>query len=174
MGEFSANANVSATTKVLPFLATKGYNPRISFDPMDLSADLTREKITNSTAKLIANRMEEMWEFMQEKMTKLQAKQVVTANCHCKEPPVYKIEDEVFLSTKNIKMERLLKKFNYKNIGLFKIKKLVRSLYQLKLLHTMKIHDVFHFNLLCKAATDPLPGQQNSLPPPTVIDDKER
>ena len=60
MGEFSANANVSAITKVPPFLAIKSYNPRMSFDSIDLSADLTREKIANSTAKLIANRMEEV------------------------------------------------------------------------------------------------------------------
>ena len=71
MREFSANANVSATTKVPPFLATKDYNSRMSFDPMDLSANLTREKIANSTAKSIANRIEEVWEFMQEKMTML-------------------------------------------------------------------------------------------------------
>ena len=74
IGKFSANANVSATTKVPPFLATKGYNPKMSFDPMDLSADLTKEKIANSTVKSIVNHMEKIWEFMREKMIKLQAK----------------------------------------------------------------------------------------------------
>ena len=74
MREFLANANVSITTKVPPFLAIKGYNPRMSFNPVDLLADSTREKIANNTAKSIANYMEEMWEFMQEEMTKLQAK----------------------------------------------------------------------------------------------------
>ena len=74
MGEFSANANVSATTKVPLFLATKGYNPRMSFDPVDLSADSTRERIANSTATSIANHMEEVWDFMQEEITKSQVK----------------------------------------------------------------------------------------------------
>ena len=60
MGEFSANANVSATTKVPPFLATKSYNPRMSFDSVDLSVNSTRERIANSTARLIANRMEKV------------------------------------------------------------------------------------------------------------------
>ena len=67
IGEFSANANVSTITKVPLFLAIKSYNPRMSFDPMDLSANLTREKIANSIAKLIANRIEEVWDFMQKK-----------------------------------------------------------------------------------------------------------
>ena len=82
MGEFSANANISATTKVPLFLVIKDYNPRMSFDPINLSADLTRERIANSTAKSIANCMEKVWDFMQEKMTKLQAKQAVAANCY--------------------------------------------------------------------------------------------
>ena len=66
---------------------------------------------------------------MQEEMTKSQAKQVIAANCYHKEPPVYKIRDEIFLLTKNIRMERPSKKLDYKNIGLFKIKKLVGLLY---------------------------------------------
>ena len=74
MEEFSANANISATTKVPPFLVTKSYNPRISFNPVNLSADSTRERIANSTAISIANYIEEVWDFMQEEMTKLQTK----------------------------------------------------------------------------------------------------
>ena len=106
-------------------------------------------------------------------MTKLQAKQVVATNCHCKKPPVYKVGNKMFLSIKNIRTERLLKKLDDKNIDPFKIKKLVELWYQLELPPIMKIHDIFHPNLLQKAATDPLPGQQNSPLPPTVVNDEE-
>ena len=41
---------------------------------VDLSANLTNQKIANSMARLITNRMKEVWEFMQEEMTKLQVK----------------------------------------------------------------------------------------------------
>ena len=125
IGEFSANANVSATTKVPPFLATKIYNPRMSFDPVDLSADLTRERIANSTTKSIANHIEEVWDFMREEIMKSQAKQMVAANCHRKKSSVYKVGDEVFLLTKNIRTEKPSKKLNDKYIGPFKIKKLI-------------------------------------------------
>ena len=36
MAKFAANANPSATTKILPFQATRGYVSRMSFDPVDL------------------------------------------------------------------------------------------------------------------------------------------
>ena len=174
MEKFSANVNISATTKVLLFLATKGYNPRMSFNLMDLSANLTREKIANSTARLIANHMEEVWDFMQEKIIKLQPKQIIAANCHCKKPPVYKVGDKVFLLTRNIRTERSSKKLDDKNICPFKIKKLIELLYQLELPHTMKIHDVFHANLLWKAANNHLSGQRNSPSLSTVMNNKEK
>ena len=60
MEEFSANVNVLATTKVSPFLVTKSYNPRMRFDLVDLSADSTRERIANSTARSIVNCMKEV------------------------------------------------------------------------------------------------------------------
>ena len=173
IGEFSTNANVSATTKVPLFLAIKGYNPRISFDSINLSANSTREKIANSMARSIANRMEKVWEFMQKEMTKSQAKQAVAANCHQKLLPIYKVEDMVWLSTKNIKTKRPLKKLDHKMIGPYKVKELVGSFYWLELLHTMKIYDVFHPNLLQKAAINPLPGQRNSPPPLIVGNNKE-
>ena len=173
MGEFSANANVSATTKVSLFLTTKGYNPRMSFDPVNLSTDSTKEKIANSTAKSIANRIEEVWDFMQEKITKLQAKQVIAANCHQKKPLVYKVWDMVWLLTRNIKTKRPSKKLDYKMIGPYKVKELVKSSYQLYLSHTMKIYNIFHLNLLWKAAIDLLPSQQNSLSPPTIVNNEK-
>ena len=146
----------------------------MSFDPVNLSVDSTKEQIANSTARLIANRMEEVWEFMQEEMTKSQAKQTVAANCHWKKLPIYKIGDMVWLLTRNIKTKRLSKKLDHKMIGPYKVKELVRSFYWLKLPYIMKIYDVFHPNLLQKAATDPLIGQQNSSPSPKVVDNKEK
>ena len=129
MGEFSANANVSVTTKVPPFLATRDYNPRMSFDLVDLSADSTREKIANSIVTSITNRMEEVWNFIREEMTKSQAKQAVIANRHRKKPLAYKIGDMIWLSTKNIKINRSFKKLDHKMISPYKVKELIGSSY---------------------------------------------
>lgn len=82
----------------------------------------------------------------------------------------------VWLSTKNVKTKRLLKKLkklDHKMISFYKIKELVRLSYQLDLLTSMKIQNVFHSNLLQLVANDLLPGQHNISPPLIVINDKE-
>lgn len=38
----------------------------------------------------------------------------------------------------------------------------------------MKIYNIFHLNLLQKAAKNPLPGQTKNLAPPIIIDNKEK
>lgn len=107
-------------------------------------------------------------------MTKLQAVQATAINWHRKKPPIYKVGDKVWLSTKNIKTEKSSKKLNHKQIRLFKVKKLVEISYRLDLLTFMKIHNVFYLNLLSPMATNPLPDQYNPPPPPVVINKKKK
>ena len=54
----------------------------------------------------------------------------------------------MFLSSKNIKTQRPSKKLNDKMLEPFKIVKKVERVFQLELLRTMLIHDVFHSSLL--------------------------
>ena len=68
MVEFAANANLSASTKIPPFQATRGYVPRMSFDPVDLLEELTRERLANSKTWSIAANIEEIWKFVRKKM----------------------------------------------------------------------------------------------------------
>ena len=70
MAEFSSNVNTSATTKVPPFLVSCGYISRMSFEPVDLTALSTRKRLANAKAKLIADCMQEVWEFTHAEMAK--------------------------------------------------------------------------------------------------------
>ena len=72
MAEFAANANLSASTKIPLFQATRGYVPRMSFDPVDLSEESTRERLANSKARSIAADMKGVWEFVRKKMARSQ------------------------------------------------------------------------------------------------------
>ena len=60
MAKFAANANLSSTTKIPLFQATRGYVPRMSFDPVELSEELIRERLTNSKARSIATDIEKV------------------------------------------------------------------------------------------------------------------
>ena len=173
MAEFAANANPSATTKIPPFQATRGYIPKMSFNSVDLSKESTRERFANTKARSIAADMEEVWEFVKNEMARSQERQAEAADRHRKKAE-YKVGDEVWLLTRNIKTERPSKKLDHKMIGPYKIKKLVGSSYQLDLPTSMKIHDVFHPSLLQKTSADPLPGQDNDSAPPVVVDDEEK
>ena len=128
MAEFATNANPSATTKIPPFQATRGYVPRMSFDPVDLSEKLTQERLASSKARSIAIDMEKVWKFVCTEMAQNQEKQAKAADRHRKSvEDKYKVGDSVWLSTKNIKTERPSKKLDYKMVGPFKIKALVGS-----------------------------------------------
>ena len=80
MAEFAANANPSATTKIPPFQATRGYVSRMSFDPVDLSEKSTRERLANTRARSIAADMEEVWEFVRNEMARSQERQTKAAD----------------------------------------------------------------------------------------------
>lgn len=171
MAEFAANANTSATTKIAPFMATKGYIPRMSFDPVDLSANSARERLQNGKARSIADDMKKVWDFVKEESTWSQQSQADAANRHRKDVD-YDVGDMVWLSTKNIKTERPSKKLDHKMIGPYKIISKKGSSCQLDLPASMRTHNVFHTSLLRKAAMDPLPRQRNEPEPPVVINDE--
>ena len=147
MAEFAANVNPSATTKIPLFQATREYIPRMSFDPVDLSKESIRERLANTKAWSIASDMEEVWNFVRNKMAWSQERQAEAADQHRKSVE-YKVGNSVWLLTKNIKTERPSKKLDHKMVGPFQIKALVGSSCQLELSTSMKIHDVFHPSLL--------------------------
>ena len=67
----------------------------------------------------------------------------------------YKIEDKVFLLTKDIDIMRPSKKLNYKIIELFKIIQKTEDSYELNLSKLMaRKHSVFHSLLLRKVKED--------------------
>ena len=106
-------------------------------------------------------------------MTKAQTGKFNQANKYRKKVS-YDIRDKVWLSTKNISTDRPSKKLDHKMIGPFDVIGKKGISLELQLLQAMKIHNVFHLNLLQKASTDPLTGQVNELAPPVIIYNEEK
>ncbi len=68
----------------------------------------------------------------------------------------YEIELKIFLNERNIVTTRLFKKLNDKMLESFTVTNSVNFFYKLKLPEIMRIHDIFHFDLLRPVANDSL------------------
>ena len=120
MAEFVANNNDSASTKLSPFLASRGLHPRMSFDVIDLSDKTICERINKKKAINISEAMQSIWKCAQESLTKTQLSQSNQANKYRKKVS-YKMGNNVGLSTKNINTDRPSKKLDHKMIGPFEV-----------------------------------------------------
>jgi hypothetical protein len=65
----------------------------------------------------------------------------------------------MFLSSRNIIIDKFIKKLEDKMLNSFLIIKKIKSLYKLKLLTFMKVHNVFYSNLLRANLDDSLSNQ---------------
>ena len=172
MAEFADNNAVSAGTSMTPFLANKGFHPRMTFGPDDTNYETARERIQAAKAEDITGTMENILELMKKNAAKSQETMKRHADKHRKEI-TYEVRDQVFLSSRNITTDRPSKKIEDKMLGPFPIVKKVGTSYELELPQTMKVHNVFHSNLLRKDPGDPLPGQIQEPPGPIVTADGE-
>ncbi len=86
---------------------------------------------------------------------------------------IYKINDMMFLNSRNIMIARSSKKLNDKMLKSFKILTEIEHAYWLKLSSTMKIHSKFVLNLLWLNLKDSLKKQRNESSDSIVINDED-
>jgi hypothetical protein len=118
--------------------------------------------------------MQSIEEIFRSEMSFAQAKYEYYANRSRDPAPAYQMSDEVWLNAKNITTQRPSKKLDWKNLGPFKVVKIVSLyVYELELSAGMDIHPVFHVNLLKPAATDLYKSQRAVFPPPVIVNDED-
>ncbi|KAI0998311.1 hypothetical protein K3495_g9883 [Podosphaera aphanis] len=165
LAEFSYNNTISSSTKVSPFFANYGYNPRYRI--------ITRSEFRNKSVEIkkFQQYLKNLEDFIRSEIRYAQDVAAQNANLSRIPPPVFKVGDKVWLLRKHISTTRPSNKLDHKRLGPFKIsKKFSSQAYRLKLPATMKVHPVFHVSLLEPSATDPLPGQISPPPPPIIVD----
>ena len=119
--------------------------------------------------------MKELKKFLKTEMQFTQANYETATNRRHIPASSYQVEDQVWLSTKNLQIKRLCQKLNMRWAGSFKVKQVINSYaYELDLPRAYEVHSVFHVNLMDPVATDPLKGHWQEPPPPILIDREEK
>jgi len=136
--KFVYNNKIHIATKILPFKANYGQDPRIEFEG--------RRKGKYKVVGRFVERIKKIQKEAKAVLGKVQKKMKKFANRRQREEEEYKVGDLVLLSTKDLKWqmkERRLKKLTEYFVGLYKVKGIVSSnAIELELPKSIKIHPI--------------------------------
>jgi len=139
--QFAHNSAVSETTKVSPFYANYGFEPR--------AYGSTLPGATAQKAMIEIEKIRNLHKQLRENVQKASLKAASYYNAKRSVEPTLKKGDKVYLLRKNIKTKRPSDKLDNKKLGPFEIKEVKGPVnYELRLPKSMNIHPVFHVSLL--------------------------
>ena len=139
-----------------PFGITRSYSPCLGTELVDVSAPAAKYFVAIFNKVIAAS-----------EKAKITMKS--QADKHCSVAPIYKIGDQVWLSTDNLHMlNRASKKLTEKWIGPYEISSIIPNAVELKLPKTLQIHLVVDISRV-KPYLDSLPGQPVSRPGPIHV-----
>jgi transposase InsO family protein/predicted aspartyl protease len=155
-----------------PYQLRYGTEPRNSWDWNTPKTANPREKLNQQEAIQVATRMYDAWKLAKENLEKAQERMQSSVNQH-RRAIDWKVGDQVYLSTKNLKVDQPSRKLASQWKGPFRILEKVGFAYRLKLPEGSKIHDVFSPDVLLKDPETPLVGQENPKPSGEIIQGEE-
>lgn len=164
MAEFRSNTNESSTSKSNHFFGNYGFHSRIthSVPPVD--------RLPQSLdAKAFAKIMNQFPDFLRTNMRTFQSHYNDSTNQSRTPALAFQVADKVFPSAKNIRTNRISRKFDWKRP--FPIKKVISAYaYKLDLPSDIKLHPVFLVSLLDPAPSNPIPDEVIPPPLPVIVD----
>ena len=172
MTEFVNNNAISSSIKQSTFFLNKNFHSHISFNSNLIEYEIIQARIEVDKAKNIFEHMKWSLALIKQVLTKVRVIMKKQIDKHWKKM-IYKINDMMFLNSRNIMILRSLKKLDDKMLKLFKILIKIKHVYQLKLSLTMKIHLKFASNLLQLDSKNSLNEQQNESSDFIMIDDED-
>jgi len=166
--EFAYDNKVHSGTKVLPFQANSGQNPRMGFK--------MRKKGRFESTERFVEQIKEIQGEAKAALAKAQEDIRKYMNRHRLEAVEYKVEDLVLLSTKDLKWQmigRQYEKLIECYVEPYKIKKVVSpNAVKLELPNTIKIHSVVNVSRI-RMYSNQVPGQRAEVPKLVIIKGEE-
>ncbi len=172
MIEFIDNNAILLSIEQSTFFLNKNFHFHMSFDLNSIEYEITQARIEADKAENIFEHMKWSLALIKQVLAKVRVTMKKQINKHQKKI-IYKINDMMFLNSRNIMILRSSKKLNNKMLELFKILIKIEHVYQLKLSLTMKIHSKFASNLLQLNSKDTLKEQWNELFDSIIIEDED-
>jgi len=165
---FAYNNKVHSSTRIMPFKANYGQDPRMGFEG--------RKKGKYEGAEKFVTKMKEIQEEAKAALGKVQKEMKKYADRKRGDVDKYKVGDLVMLSTKDLKYQmvgRRTEKLTERFVGPYKIKKIVSTnMVELELPSTIKIHLVVNMSRI-RRYVGQVEGQRKKQPAPVVIKGEE-
>lgn len=166
LAEFSYNNSIHSSIGVSPFYANYGYHPTFTTNPS--------KGQTSPEAGELINRIEQVQEELKSAMLIAQERQKRAYNRHRDATPEFEVGDEVWLESTNICTDRPSAKLAPRRLGPYRILERVSShAYHLALPPTMRIHNVFHVDLLSAVYLNDIPGREFERPDLEIVEGEE-
>jgi len=168
MVEFAYNNKTHSSTKVSPFKANYGQDPRMGFE--------IRRKGKYKGAEKFVTKMKEIQKEAKAALGKAQEEMKKYTDKKRGEVDDYKVGDLVILSTKDLKYQmvgRRTEKLMERFVGPYRIKKIASSnTVELELPSTVKIHSVVDISRIQRYIGQ-VEGQRKEQPAPVIIKGEE-
>lgn len=169
LAEYAYNSSVSASTKMSPFYANYGYEPRTQWPKTP-----AEQEWTNPASEVLTSQWEETWQRLHEHLAGARQRMKKWYDLKRNEAPQFSPGQSVMLDRRNIKTKRPSLKLDSKKFGPFKIlERIGKNAYRLELPPQWKIHPVFNVNLLEPYRQSKDPNRHQEGPPPQEIEGEE-
>ena len=168
MAEFTYNNKAYSSTKVLPFKANYGQDPRIGFE--------MRRKGKYEGMEKFVTKIKEIQEEAKAALEKAQEEMNKYTDRKRGEVDKYRVGDLVMLSTKDLKYQmasRRTEKLTERFIDPYKVKKIISAnAVELELPSTIRIHPVVNVSRICRYIGQ-VKGQKKEQLAPVIIEGEE-
>ena len=172
MTEFVDNNAISSSIEQSTFFLNKNFHSHMSFNLNSTEYKIIQARIEADKAKNIFKHMKWSLMLIKQALARVRITMKKQIDKHWKKI-IYKIDDMMFLDSRNITIARSSKKLDDKMLESFKILIEIEHAYWLKLSLTMKIHLKFILNLLQLNSKNSLKKQWNESSDSIVMNDED-